>query len=349
MNTSRLFMLAWRIVPRLPEGCTRVLFDVVGQLAHAVRLRSVRQLEANLARVRPDLRGRALRRVSRAGMRAYLRYFGEVLTLRAVPEEQLRHRLRLLNPGVATEYLHQGRSVVAALGHTGNWDLAGAWCGRYLARVLTVAEVLEPPELFEQFQSFRADLGMDVLGLTRDGSVLPTLARMAHEHTYLVPLLADRDLSRTSIEAAVGAHRMRVAAGPAVLAEAMGAPLVQVFIRHERLRGKRRRLAGTRWGLVAELHPVQVADDVAPPERVRALTQAWVDVLMERIRAHPDQWHMLSKVFTEDLDAARLARAHARQARRPAGGGSAAPSAAETVEDVRREGGLEASGSEGGS
>lgn len=316
INTSRLFMLAWRVLPRLPEGFTRVTFDVVGRLAHTARLRSVRQFEANLARVRPDLNRRALRRVSRAGMCAYLRYFGEVLTLRGVSETQLRHRLRTVNAEVATEHVDQGRSVVAALGHTGNWDLAGAWCGRYLARVLTVAEVLEPPELFEQFQSFRAELGMDVLGLTRDGSVLPMLARMARERTYLVPLLADRDLSRTSIEADVGAHRMRVAAGPAVLAEAMGAPLLQIFIRHERLHGTRRRLAGTRWGVVAEFRLIEVGDALPPAQRVQALTQAWVDVLMERIRAHPEQWHMLSKVFTEDLDTERLARAHAREAAR---------------------------------
>ena len=247
-------------------------------------------------------------------MRAYLRYYAEAFTLTGVPEHRLRHRVRLVNAAGARRHLTAGRSVVGALGHTGNWDLAGAWCGRYLARVLTVAEVLEPPELFAQFQQFRAELGMDVLGLSKDGAVLPTLARKAREQTYLVPLLADRDLSRSSIVVDVGAHQMRVAAGPAVLSEDLRAPLVQVFLRHERLRGRARRLAGSPWGVVAEFTDIEIPEDTPDDERVQALTQRWVDVLMGQVRRYPDQWHMLSKVFTSDLDQARLARSHARQA-----------------------------------
>lgn len=314
MNTAGALMFAWRVLPRLPEWLVRGGFDVVARAVHLLRPAAVRQLELNLGRVRPDLDRRALRTVSREGMRAYLRYYAEALTLSAVPEHQLRHRVRTVNAEPARAHLRAGRSVVAALGHTGNWDLAGAWCGRHLAPVLTVAEVLEPPELFEQFQRFRAALGMEVIGLTRDGTALPTLARRAGERAYLVPLLADRDLSRSSVEVDVGAHRMRVAAGPAVLAEQLRAPLVQVFLRHERLRGRARRLAGSPWGVVARFAPVQIPPDTPAEERVAALTQRWVDVLMEQVRRYPEQWHMLSKVFTEDLDAERLARSHRRQA-----------------------------------
>ncbi|HLS24910.1 MAG TPA: phosphatidylinositol mannoside acyltransferase [Beutenbergiaceae bacterium] len=314
MNTAGIIMFAWRALPRIPEWLVRGCFDVIAQVVHLLRPAAVRQLERNLARVRPDLGRRALRRVSRRGMRAYLRYYAEAFTLTAVPEHQLRHRVRLVNDSRARRHLAAGRSVVAALGHTGNWDLAGAWCGRHLARVLTVAEVLEPPELFAQFQEFRAELGMDVLGLSKDGAVLPTLARKAREQTYLVPLLADRDLSRSSIVVDVGRHQMRVAAGPAVLSEDLRVPLVHVFLRHERLRGRARKLAGSPWGVVGEFTDIEIPDDTPADQRIQALTQRWVDVLMAQVRRYPEQWHMLSKVFTADLDQARLARSHARQA-----------------------------------
>lgn len=313
MNSTRLFTLAWRVLPHLPQVCTRGLFDVVGRVVHALRLPVVGQLEANLARIRPDMARRALRRTSRAGMRSYMRYFGEVFTLRAVRPEQISARVRTVNDHVIRRHFEAGQSVVAALGHTGNWDLAGAWCGTHLARVLTVAEVLEPPELFAEFLAFRADLGMDVIGLTTDGSVLRDLIRRSGDHTYLVPLLADRDLSRSSIEVQVAGHAMRVAPGPAALALALKAPLVQIFIRHERLRGPRRRAAGSPWGIVVEFTPIEVPEHLSTSRRVVAMTQAWVDVLIDRVQSHPDQWHMLAKVFTADLDAERLARAHARQ------------------------------------
>lgn len=325
MNSTRLFTLAWRVLPHLPHVCTRALFDVVGRVAHTVRLPVVGQLETNLARLRPDLDRRSLRRTSRAGMRSYMRYFGEVFTLRAVPAERISARVRTVNDQVAREHFEAGQSVVAALGHTGNWDLAGAWCGTHLARVLTVAEVLEPPELFAEFLAFRADLGMDVIGLTKDRSVLRTLIRRSGDHTYLVPLLADRDLSRSSVEVQAAGHMMHVAPGPAALALAIKAPLVQIFIRHERLRGAARRAAGSPWGIVVEFTPIEVPEHLPASERVAAMTQAWVDVLIDRVQAHPDQWHMLAKVFTADLDARRLARGHAREAddaAQPAGPGA---------------------------
>jgi KDO2-lipid IV(A) lauroyltransferase len=34
---------------------------------------------------------------------------------------------------------------------------------------------------------------------------------------------------------------------------------------------------------------------------VRAMTQAVADAFTEGIRAHPQDWHMLQKVFVEDL------------------------------------------------
>jgi lauroyl/myristoyl acyltransferase len=47
-------------------------------------------------------------------------------------------------------------------------------------------------------------------------------------------------------------------------------------------------------------------------DQVRAVTQAWVDQLGTAIRAHPQDWHMLQKVFVEDLDPERYAATLAR-------------------------------------
>jgi lauroyl/myristoyl acyltransferase len=40
---------------------------------------------------------------------------------------------------------------------------------------------------------------------------------------------------------------------------------------------------------------------------VRLLTQAWVDDLARGIAAHPQDWHMLQKIWVSDLDADRYA------------------------------------------
>ena len=312
MNSQRLFALAWRTIPRLPGALTRGIFDLVALLAHTVRIAGVRQLERNIARLRPDLQGRSLRRTSRRGMRTYMRYYGEVFALRSLRPEQIDARVRAVGDEAVRSQFADG-SVIAALGHAGNWDLAGAWCGRALARVLTVAEVLEPRELFEEFLAFRAELGMDVLALEAGGGVFRELLKKSRRHPYLVPLLADRDLSSSGVQVQAGGHPVRIAAGPAALALATGRPLVQIFIRHERLRGQRRRRAGSPWGIVLEFTPVHLPDGVGHEDRVQALSQAWFDVFAAKVRRHPEHWHMLQKVFVADLDADRLARAAHRR------------------------------------
>ena len=41
-------------------------------------------------------------------------------------------------------------------------------------------------------------------------------------------------------------------------------------------------------------------------QAVTALSQAWVNLWVTGIIAHPEDWHMLQPVFAEDLDPARL-------------------------------------------
>ena len=91
-----------------------------------------------------------------------------------------------------------------------------------------------------------------------------------------------------------------------------GAPLVPAGIFYERLRGERRRAAGSPWGLVIRFFPrVEIAMDDPRAPRVAAATQSWVDALSVAIREHPQDWHMLQKVFVDDLDPERYARTRA--------------------------------------
>ena len=52
---------------------------------------------------------------------------------------------------------------------------------------------------------------------------------------------------------------------------------------------------------------------------VEALTQAWVDAFTGMLADKPEDWHMMQKVYTEDLDPERLARARAAHRSRGAG------------------------------
>ncbi|WP_324652022.1 phosphatidylinositol mannoside acyltransferase [Georgenia sp. H159] len=307
IDPGALLLSAARVVPRLPAWLSAGVFAGVAEIAALTGVAGVPQLRANLARAVPDATDRELRRLTRLGMRSYMRYYEEALRLPTVSDAQLGARVRAVNTEWVRAELTAGRPVVAALAHLGNWDLAGAWATRFLGPVVTVAEHLEPEELFQGFLDFRRGLGMTIIPLEQDGSTFRALLRESRSGGPIIPLLADRDLSRSGVDVELLGERARVAPGPATLAVATGNALTSVTIRYERLRGPRRQAAGSRWGIV-----ITFSDRIEPPagaqreEAVTRLTQAWVEDIGDFIRRHPEDWHMLQPVFVADLDPARL-------------------------------------------
>ncbi|MDM7831285.1 phosphatidylinositol mannoside acyltransferase [Cellulomonas edaphi] len=314
LDVARLYAFAWRVAGRLPGAVVRGLCAAAADASWATRRGGVRQLEANYARMRPELDPRELRRLSRAGMRSYMRYFGEAFTLTSLTPERVDARVRASGVDGIRRYLDDDRAVVLALGHLGNWDLAGAWATRNLGPVTTVAERLKPEQLFQEFLAFRESIGLRILALG-DGDVFRELVRTGRAGAGLIPLLADRDLTAKGIEVDFAGHRARVAAGPAALAVAAKAALSTTVITYERLHGARRRAAGSPWGIHIAFGEPQVPDpELARADQVRALTQAWAHELAAGIRQRPEDWHMLQKVFIEDLDPQRYAETLAQEA-----------------------------------
>ncbi len=314
VDTAALYTFAWRHAWRVPGPIIRGLGNVAADAVWALHGGGVRQLEKNLARAAPELDERGVRRLSRAAMRSYLRYFGEAFTIAARSWEQIDASVSASGVEHLTRHTDQGGSVVMGLGHVGNWDLAGAWATRAVAPVTTVAERLKPEELFQEFLKFREGIGLRILALG-DGDVFRQLVRVARGGPAILPLLSDRDLSSSGVEVELFGQRARVAAGPAAVAISAGAPLVTTVITYERLSGARRKAAGTPWGIHIDFIPVDVdLTDVPRAQRVQVLTQAWVDKLAEGIHASPQDWHMLQKVFIEDLDPARYAETLAKAA-----------------------------------
>ncbi|CAN5374635.1 phosphatidylinositol mannoside acyltransferase [soil metagenome] len=316
-DSGRLAVLGLRVAGNVPGGIVRALCAVAADAAWLAHGGGVRQLEANLHRVRPDLGARELRRLSRAGMRSYLRYYGEAFTLASLTRDQIEARVRTVGLDRYAPLLDAGETIVLGLGHTGNWDLAGAWATAHVARVVTVAEHLEPEELFQEFLGLRERLGLTIIPLHKNGGdVFRDLVRAVRGGSGLLPLLADRDLTARGVEVSLFGEVARVAAGPAALAVATGARVAGTTIWYERLHGARRRAAGSPWGIVVEFGDLlDVPTSGTRADQVQVLTQGWVDQLARGIAAHPQDWHMLQKVWVDDLDADRYAATLAAQER----------------------------------
>ncbi|WP_084073145.1 phosphatidylinositol mannoside acyltransferase [Demequina sp. NBRC 110052] len=288
-----LFLAAWRASRVLPTPVVRFAAWAVADAAWVAKARPVVRLEENLHRV-TGASGRELRRLSRRGMASTARYYAEILEMRRIDGDAIDARVRLEHYERVSEVLAEDRAAVAVLGHSGNWDLVGAYACRNIIPVTAVAERLKPDEVFDEFVALRAGHGLRILGHD-GGSTFRQLIRLGRAERTLLCLVADRDLSGSGIEVQMWGHRVKVAPGPAALAAAIGRPILPVHVRYERLRGARRRAARSRWGTVLSFGPPVDPVEFEGESRVEDMTRAWASVLGERIAAHPEDWHMLQR------------------------------------------------------
>ena len=244
-----------------------------------------------------EVDGKELRTLSRAALQSYARYWLEVFRLSVTPVERLVSGMRFQGPNEATMFanLKAGRGVIIALPHMGNFEQAGAWViGRGAGKFTTVAERLRPESVYESFLRFRQSLGFEVLPLTGGGSPFGTLAHRLRAGG-LVCLVSDRDLKASGVEVEMFGEKARISA-VAALAVHTGAALMPTATWFD----------GEDWG-------ARIYDEIPVPEtgtraeKVAAMSQALADRFTEAIAEHPQDWHMLQKVFTADLDPARSA------------------------------------------
>jgi phosphatidylinositol dimannoside acyltransferase len=296
------YLLGWRFVCRLPRPWAEWIFRQIADWLWQRQGPAVQQLEANLARVAraapPDAPLAELRQLSRQGMRSYLRYWLEVFRLPVIPPEEILGLMRCTGEEeTAFAHMAAGRGVIFALPHMGNWEHAGAWIVlRGAGKFTTVAERLRPASLFDKFVAFRESLGMEVLAHSGGASRFGVLARRLRAGG-LVCLLCERDLTGTGIEVEFFGEPARMMGGPAALAVHTGAALMPVTLWY----------SGRYWG--AHIHPeIPVPDGGGRTEKTALMTQELARVFEAAIAQHPEDWHMLQKVFVADLDPDRLAK-----------------------------------------
>jgi len=287
------FLTAWRIAPRVPIPVLRAACSTFAWVAWAKNGRAAKRLEDNLHRV-TGFEGRKLRRLSRRAFASTARYYSEVFEMDRMTPEQFDARLRIEDITIAHEALNSGRAAVGVLAHTGNWDIVGGYAARHIIPVYAVAEILEPRRVFDEFVAMREGVGMKILG-HEGGATFRKLLRIASGERALLCLVSDRDLSGTGVEVDMWGHRVKVAPGPAAVSGATGVPLIPIMSHYERLRGARRRAAGSKWGVVLVFGEPLDPADFPKAGRVEAMSQAWATWMAEQIRQRPEDWHMLQR------------------------------------------------------
>ncbi len=292
MNLTELgYVAGWRLARALPRPVVAAAFRAGADRAHRKGGPATARLRANLRRVvGPELPEAELDELVRAGLRSYARYWMEAFRLPSLSRREILAGFRLDGAEMLAADVASGRGAVVALPHAGNWDAAGAWVAANGWPITTVAERLKPEGVYERFLAFRQGLGMEIL--PTHGGERPAFDVLVDRIRAgaVVPLLADRDLSARGVEVDFFGGRTRMPAGPALLAIRTGAPLYVTTMWYEPdlARGA---LAG----------PVELPDPDSGPldARVRVLTQRIADGLAAGIARHPEDWHMLQRMWLD--------------------------------------------------
>lgn len=280
--TDAAYAGGWALVRALPDAAAHRLFRAGADLAHRRGGKGVERLRSNLARVAPD---RDLDALTRDGLRSYARYWCEVFRLPVTSTERIVRGMHTVGEDRMRAAVAGDRGTILALPHSGNWDHAGAWCVATGVPFTTVAERLKPESVYDRFVAFRESLGMEVLPLT--GGDRPTFEVLVErlEAGGTLCLLSDRDLTARGVDVEFFGATARMAAGPATLALRTGATLIPSTLSFR----------DDGWECV--FHPA------VPHTDVPTMTQAVASAFESAIARHPQDWHMLQRLWLDDLEA----------------------------------------------
>jgi len=281
---ARAYFFGWGILRRISEKRATNLFQRLGLWMFRRNGKSVERLRSNLARVQPDLPPNELEDLVRRGVLSYMRYWMDTFRSPDWSRERILSTVTVNNEHLLMDPIKNRTGVVVSLPHAGNWDHAGSYFCSRGAQLVTVVEVLKPRALFEKFLAYRQAIGMEALPL--DSRAFPTLVQRARDGK-LIALVADRDLSASGIDVEFFGGVARMPAGPAIIAIRTGIPLVTAFVSY------------TESGIHVDLREIAIPAGGDEESRLKATVQLCADNFAEGIKAHPDDWHMMQRIWVD--------------------------------------------------
>jgi KDO2-lipid IV(A) lauroyltransferase len=290
-----IYSLAWRLIRMMPERSAYRLGDRIARYALSRSGKRVSRLRENLRIVMGNPSEEALAKMLDRAMRSNLRYWIDTFRFPNWSAERMRTTVSVHNRTVFDDLMGQGKGLIVALPHAGNWDHAGAFFCAEGFPLVTVAEHLKPERLFRKFLAYREAMGMEVLDL--DGKVISQLEQRLREGR-LIALVSDRDLSASGVIVDFFQRKAKFPPGPARLAITTGAPLITAYVSY------------TNEGIHVDFsEPISLSPRSESIENeVERITQEIAKNFERGIRSRPDDWHMLQRVFIEESAAERNER-----------------------------------------
>ena len=270
----------------LPEKSAYKLANIISDQIYNKNGKGVKRLRSNYQRVVPNISDLQLDKLTKDGMRSYLRYWFDTFRLNKWSKSRIIETTFVVRENLLRDPVETKKGCIIALPHAGNWDHAAAYFCSTGIPLTAVVEKLKPEAIFKKFLAYRQSIGIEAI--SHKEKTIPILMDRLNEGK-LIALVADRDMSRNGIEVNFLGGIAKMPAGPAILAIKSGSPLVTAYIRY---------LDNGIEITFDETIKLPIAG--SEEEQVRKITQSMADNFAKRIKDSPVDWHMLQRIWVDE-------------------------------------------------
>ena len=255
-------------------------------------------LRDNLRHVMPDADDTTFQRTVRRNLRNLTHSWIDVMEMSS-GRADLRSRLDITGLHNYTSALRRGKGIVIASCHYGSWEVGLAGWNAMGYDMALLAEVLRPRRLFERVIGARGKQRVHVIPIDiaamKSGDV-PAARRIgasAMREVFRVlrgggsvAIALDRDLIGNGSPVEFFGRAAPIPVGAVEIALRAGSDVIPVVLRRNGLR------------VEAFCHPSVPYDPDADRElEVHRVTREVLAIFENEIRRHPDQWHVLDRIW----------------------------------------------------
>lgn len=284
-----LFRILIGLCNVLPQRFLYFIALRVADLNYCVLDRKGREtVEANLRRVLPDATPARIRKETRWVFRNFAKYLTEFFRFRHFDRTWFETNMAMFGLEHIEQALAAGKGCVVSSAHLANWELGAAGLSVMGGKKMTVSVAMHRyGKINSLFMRERERMGLQVADMEKDAARVMLRALRRNE---IVGVMGDRDPTAAGVMVEFFGKGCRFPQGPARLSLATGAPLIPAFCL---------RRSNDSFSMVF-LPPIPMAVEGTKDERVRKMTQAFADVIAERIKVHPEQWAVFYSFWDAD-------------------------------------------------
>ncbi|MGA7362251.1 MAG: lysophospholipid acyltransferase family protein [Candidatus Dormiibacterota bacterium] len=267
-----------------------------------------RGLRANLEVISPGLSRRQMRRLLRQNVRNFFKAWIDLLQMSHRPLESWRKLIRLEDGHFLDEARKGGHGVIIVSLHLGSWEAAIAALRDHFTftegGLALLAEQVRPIRCFNWLVRARSKVGCQVIPLNVDAvhrgdqEAVSRSGASAVRQIYkvlsrdgVVVIAIDRDLLGTGEPLPFCGRQASIPLGAVEIAARTGAAILPVCL----LREPDDTYLGRGYP------PIWVTAGENPQESFRRAARQLLRILEPELRAHPDQWHVMTPLFGKPM------------------------------------------------